>query len=218
MGLVDAVVKVGGALLAHPAHFDAALGVLGAAGRTRRLLVVPGGGPFADAVREVDRRLGLSNDAAHWMAVLAMDQYAHLIASRLAGSVLVTGPADIRAAFSQSTADTAQLAEGLAPVLSARSAVHLMVPVLAPYRWLRDADPLPHSWDVTSDSIAAWVGGQIGAERLVLVKPPGATEGELVDAYFTRALPAHIKSVIVPGDQIGALGAALQGTSAQRNS
>jgi aspartokinase-like uncharacterized kinase len=195
MGLVDAVVNVGGALLAHPAHFAAALSVLGAAGRTRRLLVVPGGGPFAEAVREVDRRLGLSNDAAHWMAVLAMDQYAHLIASRLAGSVLVTGPADIRAAFSQST-----------------------VPVLAPYRWLRDADPLPHSWDVTSDSIAAWVAGQVGAERLVLVKPPGATEGELVDAYFTRALPAHSQPVIVPADQIDALGAALQGTSAQRYS
>jgi aspartokinase-like uncharacterized kinase len=158
----------------------------------------------------VDRRLGLSNDAAHRMAVLAMDQYAHLIASRLAGSVLVTGPADIEAAFSQSTADTAALEEGLAQALSARSAVDLSVPVLAPYRWLRDADPLPHSWDVTSDSIAAWVAGQVGAERLVLVKPPGAKEGELVDAYFTRALPAQVKPATVPADQIGALESALR--------
>jgi aspartokinase-like uncharacterized kinase len=208
MALVDAVVKLGGALLGHPAYLGAVLGVLGATGRTRRLLVVPGGGPFADAVREVDRRLGLSNDAAHRMAVLAMDQYAHLIASRLAGSVLVTGPAEIEAAFSQSTADTAALEEGT-QALSARSAVDLTVPVLAPYRWLRDADPLPHSWDVTSDSIAAWVAGQVGAERLVLVKPPGAKEGELVDAYFTRALPARVKPATVPADQIGALESAL---------
>jgi aspartokinase-like uncharacterized kinase len=31
-------------------------------------------------------------------------------------------------------------------------------------------DDLPASWDVTSDSIAAWVAGQVGAGRLVLVK------------------------------------------------
>ena len=47
------------------------------------------------------------------------------------------------------------------------------VPVLAPSRWLREADPLPHSWDVTSDSIAAWVAGQAGASTLVLVKAAG---------------------------------------------
>jgi aspartokinase-like uncharacterized kinase len=188
MGVVDVVVNVGGGLLAHAEHVDAALAAIGAAGRTRRLLVVPGGGPFADAVREVDRRLGLSDDAAHWMAVLAMDQYAHFIAWRLAGGVLVTGPADIEPALSQST-----------------------VPVLAPYRWLREADPLPHSWDVTSDSIAAWIAGQVGAEELVLVKPPGASDGELVDVYFTRALPAQVKRTIVPADRIDALDAALRG-------
>ena len=45
------------------------------------------------------------------------------------------------------------------------------VPVLAPLRWLRNADPLPHSWDVTSDSIAAWMAGEFGAADLLLVKP-----------------------------------------------
>lgn len=188
MGTVDAVVKVGGGLLSHAAHFDAALAAIGAAGRTRRLLVVPGGGSFADAVREVDRRLRLSDDAAHWMAVLAMDQYAHLIASRLAGAVLVAGPVDIHAALSRST-----------------------VPVLAPYRWLRDADPLPHSWDATSDSIAAWVAGQVGARQLILVKPPGATDGKRVDACFARALPAQVTPIVVPADQIDAIDSALRG-------
>ena len=134
--------KVGGGVLAHPEHFEASLAAIASAAERRRLLVVPGGGPFADAVRAVDRRFKLPDDTAHWMAVLAMDQYAHLIVARLTGGELVAAPREVVAAL---------------------RAGH--VPVLAPSRWLREADPLPHSWMVTSDSIAAWVGGTVGARR-----------------------------------------------------
>jgi 5-(aminomethyl)-3-furanmethanol phosphate kinase len=184
---VETVVKLGGGVLAHVEHFDAALATICAAATSRQLLIVPGGGPFADAVRDVDRRLGLSDAAAHWMAVLAMDQYAHLIAAKLARAVIVAAAPAIGDA----------LADGL-------------VPVLAPYRWLRETDPLPHSWDVTSDSIAAWVAARVGARRLVLVKPPGATGSGLVDAGFTRALPAHITPFVVPADRVDVLDAALR--------
>ena len=190
--VIETVVKLGGGALAHVGHFEAVLAAIAAAARDRRLLVVPGGGPFADAVREVDRRLRLSNDAAHWMAVLAMDQYAHLVAARLAGSVLVAEP------------------RGIAAALGAGAVGR--IPVLAPYRWLRETDPLPHEWMVTSDSIAAWVAGMVCARRLVLVKPPGAAGNELVDAYFSRALPAHITPVIVPADRLDALHSALRST------
>ena len=191
MTVVETVVKLGGGVLAHGGHFDAALAAIADAARERRLLVVPGGGPFADAVRQADRQVGLSPDAAHWMAVLAMDQYAHLVAARLAGAVLVAGPGEIAAALAARRAAT--------------------VPVLAPYRWLREADPLPHTWMVTSDSIAAWIAGVTGARRLVLVKPPGASGSELVDAYFARALPAQVTPVIVAADHVDALQSALRG-------
>ena len=184
--------KVGGGVLKEVDAFDGVLAVLGAAARSRRLLIVPGGGPFADVVRDVDRRLGLPDTAAHWMAVLAMDQYAHLIAGKLGRAVIVAQAREIADAL------------GARPVGQ--------VPVLAPYRWLRETDPLPHSWDVTSDSIAAWVAGRVGAQRLVLVKPPGLrplSDGDAVDAYFSRALPPDVKTVMVPADQIDALQAAL---------
>ena len=148
----------------------------------RRLLIVPGGGPFADAVRYVDRQFRLDAGTAHWMAVLAMDQYGHFLASRLRAAELVADPAGIAAAL-----------------LRGR------LPVLAPSRWLRELDPLPHSWDVTSDSIAAWVAAMVGAQRLVLVKPPGAGDAG-VDPYFHRAIPAGFPSpLIVAADQIDAL-------------
>ena len=181
--------KIGGALLAHGDHFDAVLEAIGTASRERRLLVVPGGGPFADAVRDVDRRLELSGDAAHWMAVLAMDQYAHVIADRLPHGALVV---DRRA------------------IVAGLDAGH--IPVLVPFRWLRDVDPLPHRWDVTSDSIAAWVAGEVGARRLVLIKPPGAVPGaaDLVDAHFARSIPSGLDVVIHAADQTDAVRRALQ--------
>jgi aspartokinase-like uncharacterized kinase len=233
---VDIVVKLGGGMLACSEHLSPVLATVAAAARHQHLLVVPGGGPFADAVRDVDRRIALTDDAVHWMAVLAMNQYAHLIAARLAAAALAENLDEIATA----------LADG-------------RVPVLVPYRWLRAADPLPHSWDVTSDSIAAWVAGASGARRLVLVKPPaihqrsraddrhrtgngvdrsgvegpcerprgphgagcaprgGVSRGPgqspgVVDAYFDRALPAHVTPAIVAADRLDVLRAALAGT------
>jgi 5-(aminomethyl)-3-furanmethanol phosphate kinase len=189
---IDVVAKLGGGVLAHVEQFSAALAVIAAAATARRLLVVPGGGPFADTVRALERRLPLADDAAHWMAVLGMEQFAHVIATQLPGGVLVDGPSPIAAALAANR-----------------------VPVLAPYRWMRAADPLPHSWDVTSDSIAAWIAGAVGARRLVLVKPPGAERGDLVDAYFDRALPDRVSAVIVAADRLDRFAAALRGPMAE---
>lgn len=171
---VDTIVKVGGALLRTPGALDAVMRSLeNAVARAESLAVVPGGGPFADAVRMVDASLDIGPDAAHWMAILAMDQHALLMASRTPHARLVEHPAEITGALA-----------------------HGRLPVVTPYRWLRARDPLPHSWDVTSDSIAAWIAGELQARRLVLVKPVVAEQATLVDAYFERALPNGVRVVI----------------------
>jgi probable H4MPT-linked C1 transfer pathway protein len=175
---IETVVKVGGSLLEHDGALSAVLDVLNRASRT---LIVPGGGPFADAVRNVYGRGAVDDDAAHWMAVLAMNQYAELLAARMPRGSVVTNLTEARSA-----------------IVSGR------VPVLAPSLWLRQADPLPHSWDVTSDSIAAWVAGQASASTLILVKPAGAT-GTLTDAHFERARPAGVECRTVTADQLDVL-------------
>jgi probable H4MPT-linked C1 transfer pathway protein len=179
---VQTVVKVGGGLLAHDRSLDAVLTALARLAAAEPLLIVPGGGPFADAVRAQAARVGLSDDAAHWMAVLAMDQYAYLIASRLQSGRVVHG------------------VSGIVEALRSRQ-----IPVLAPFTWLHREDPLPHSWQVTSDSIAAWVANVIGAGRLVLVKPPGSGQRpDLVDDYFAQAR-ATLAVDVIPADAIDTL-------------
>jgi aspartokinase-like uncharacterized kinase len=180
------VIKVGGALATIPHALDRVCAELSRASREHRLLVVPGGGPFADAVREFERRVGMSSDAAHWMAILAMDQYAHVLAGRIAGAVLVEEPGAV----------TETVALGRAVVL-------------APSRWMRSADVLPHSWEATSDSIAAFVAGALDASRLILIKP--TTTGKAVDAYFTCALPQGMPYSLLGYDRIEQLPQQLSG-------
>ena len=179
--VIDTVVKLGGGVLAHARGFGAALETIASAARSTRLLVVPGGARFADVVRDVDREYGLSDASAHWMAILAMDQYAHVIAEKLPGGVLVADRVGIAAALAGSR-----------------------IPVLAPARWLREADPLPHSWDVTSDSLAAWIAGELGARQLVLIKPPGVTGAGSVDRHFVATVPGHVQASVVAVDRLEA--------------
>ena len=180
------VIKVGGGLTRTAGALEAVGRALAATGQQHRLLVVPGGGPFADAVRMFDRREPLSADAAHWMAILAMDQYAYVLVERIPGAVLVEEPGSIRAA----------LANG-------------GVAVLAPSRWLRAADVLPHDWSATSDSVAAFVAGALDAERLVLIKPVGPGDGasgvNLVDGCFASVLPAGLPWSVLGWEEVGGL-------------
>lgn len=183
---------MGGGLLARAGAFARVVDALGAA-VGRGILVVPGGGPFAETVRELSRRIELGADTAHWMAILGMEQYAHALASRIAAAKLVEGAGEIAAA----------LAEG-------------RVPVLAPFRWLRAVDPLPHSWDVTSDSIAVWIAGAVGARQLVLIKPCAGEPARLVDAFFQHALTPGIEHHVLAVDDVAELGLLLNERGAAR--
>lgn len=184
----EAVVKIGGSLSRRPAALRRLVRVVTRLSRTRLLVVVPGGGAFADAVRRADRGFALGDTAAHWMAILAMDQYAYLLAGLADGAVVVRSPGALRAG---------------------------RLNVLAPSTWLLRADPLPHSWRVTSDSLAAWIAGALGARRLVLMKDvDGLLTGGgrrlvrrvarrrlrgVVDGHFARALAPGMPCWILNG-------------------
>jgi 5-(aminomethyl)-3-furanmethanol phosphate kinase len=136
------VVKLGGGL-GRGAGDDALRALcakLGELAERHPLLVVPGGALFADAVREADRRFGLPATTSHHMAVLGMEQFGWLLSELIPGAEVST---EARAAAGRTT---------------------VLLPACLPL------DGLPASWEVTSDSIAAWVAGRAGAGRLVLVK------------------------------------------------
>lgn len=161
-------VKLGGSLHGDVPRLREWLDMLALRGGGR-VVVVPGGGRFADAVRAEQQRLGFDDLAAHDMAVLAMCQSALLMQSMQPALRLVRD------------------AESIADVLHAGGTA-----LWQPFDALRDAPDALTSWDVTSDSLAAWLAARLQAERLVLVKwnapPPHAGIDALVEAgYVDRA-------------------------------
>lgn len=143
---MDAVLKIGGSLAGETASLKALCDELGSLAKARRIVVLPGGGEFADIVREFDQEFSLPDRIAHMMAILAMDQYGLFLSSITPNS-------------------HASYALGRVEEFS-RSGV---VPILLPSRLMFRRDPLEHSWDVTSDSIAAYIAGLLHAKRLLLV-------------------------------------------------
>jgi len=138
-----AIVKLGGSHALGP-HLRGWLDAIAA--RAGSIVIVPGGGPFADAVRAAQGPMGFDDCAAHHMALMAMAQFGRALESL--HPLLTTAPS--RAAI-------------------ARLLAHRRIPVWAPERMALAAG-LPANWALTSDSLAAWLAGELGASQLVLVK------------------------------------------------
>ena len=147
------IVKLGGSHATEPHLRDWLAAIAAEAGS---IVIVPGGGPFADAVRTAQAAMGYDDRAAHDMALMAMAQFGRALQS--------LNPA-LRLSASRSAIWRA-LKDG-------------KVPVWSPEPMARAA-ALPESWDLTSDSLAAWLAGALAADRLVLVKH-GRFEGAAVD-------------------------------------
>lgn len=145
------LVKLGGSLMSST-ELPSWLGVLASFGGGR-VVIVPGGGPFADQVRHAQDVWGFNNRIAHHMAILAMEQYG----------LMMTGiRTDLRVATSLTQID--------------RALREAAVPVWLPAAMTIDNPELPESWDLTSDSLAAWLADQTGAEMLILVKSMALAE------------------------------------------
>ena len=170
---LDAVLKVGGSL-SRGSGLAALCSEISRLGETHPLLVVPGGGDFAEQVREADRRFHLNSTAAHRMALLGMDQYGYLLNQLIDGSRLC---ADL--ASSCESADSGSAA------------------ILLPSALVIQKDPLPHSWQVTSDTIAAWVCQCVGCNRLILLKDVDGLLGpdELISEMTVEQLAEHTGGV-----------------------
>ena len=169
-----AVVKVGGSLYDLP-DLGPRLRAWLKQASTADVLLVPGGGPTADVVRDLDRIHGLGEEQAHWLALGALQLNSHFLTWLLPSAVVVDHPE--------------QTAGGI-KVLNAFQ-------FLSREKTACRRGRLPHCWAVTSDSIAARAAVVAEARWLFLLKsvdiPEGisweeAAERGFVDEWFARTI------------------------------
>jgi 5-(aminomethyl)-3-furanmethanol phosphate kinase len=161
---LNAVLKIGGSL-SRGDGLEVLCHEIRRLGERYRLLVVPGGGEFADQVRTASARFKLSETTAHCMALCAMDQYGYLLNHLIVGSYL-----------------TAELASACRATESGK------VSILLPSTPVLQYSGLPHSWHVTSDTISAWVTRQADCRRLVLLKDVDGLLGAAPAKGYSAAL------------------------------
>jgi 5-(aminomethyl)-3-furanmethanol phosphate kinase len=148
------VVKIGGSLLGSP-ELERWLEVA-AKHSDGKIIIVPGGGPFADAVRAAQRLSKISDECAHRLAVLAMDQFGLMLANM--NPELATARTECE--------------------IDERTWQHRGI-IWLPSRMVLNSDSIPKNWDMTSDSLAAWLAQKLEAQHLILVKSEKPSEKKL---------------------------------------
>lgn len=166
------VAKVGGSLYDWPGlgpGLNAWLAI-----QAEPVLLFPGGGEAADAVRAWDRIHILGEEAAHWLAIRSLTLGAHFLQRLLPHMTVVESPTP---------------------------------GIFDPYPYFRTQAGPPHTWSVTTDSLAAWVAIHGGASRLVLLKSTDipvsirwieASGAGFVDAHF----PILVSSTAIPVEAV----------------
>lgn len=143
---MDAVIKIGGSIAEIPDAFKSLCLELSNIARKHQVVVVPGGGKFADVVRELDTKFRLPPLFSHRMAILSMDQYGLFLSQVIPNSCICDSFQEIE-------------------LISERGKVALFLPS----RVLFEEDPFKPSWDVTSDSISAYFAIKLQATKIILV-------------------------------------------------
>ena len=177
------VVKLGGSVVRSP-ELSAWLDTIAAA--PQPIIVVPGGGALADEVRACQANLGFGDEAAHRMALLAMDQLAWAVAGLRQGFDVGATEVELRAALDRGS-----------------------VAVWAPYALIAGRTDIEESWRLTSDSLAVWLAARAGAARCYLIKSilrksAHLGAGQLArDGIVDQAFPAMLKDAGVSAFLLG---------------
>ena len=139
------VIKLGGSL-SNSKTLIKWLDMLSCFGKGQ-VVIVPGGGGFADQVRQAQQRWQFSDDIAHQMALLAMQQYGLMLSGMNSGFECASTTEDLN-----------------------RIVNNAQVAIWLPQSDLLEIAGINQNWNVTSDSLAVWLAHEMRAAQLVVVK------------------------------------------------
>ncbi len=148
------IVKLGGNILENLENLNCTINQLKQLAYDKNLIqkiiIIPGGGTFANFIRKIDKKLKLGDDLAHWSAIYAMDYNGLELHKRYPDILLINDYDKLLNNLSEPEAN--------------------LVCVFLPFNYLFKTDKLPHSWDVTSDSITLYLAHKLELNDCYLIK------------------------------------------------
>ena len=111
----------------------------------KKIILVPGGGTIANFVRNIYREFQLNDNLAHWIAIYSMDYNGLELKKKFPHLQIYK---DYEKLQKESK----------------------LISIFLPYKYLKSKDELPHTWDVTSDSIALYLAIKFGLSECFLIK------------------------------------------------
>ena len=143
-------------------------------------LFIIGGGEFANLIRKYDKEIEFSQDVTHETAIDAMDILAKLLNDKLAFTEI---------------SYTIEEAKSISDLNK--------IPIMICSDILKENEPFAHSWDVTSDSIAAYIASLLDAKLLIATnvngiytKDPSLSGAELINEIDVNKLLTFDESSI----------------------
>ena len=177
--IIKQVVKIGGSLFPNYAI------TLADKLKGTDSCIILGGGEFANLIRKYDDEMNFSDEINHWTAIDCMDIIAKLVNDKLDST---------RLAFSIDEVN--DISDGG------------FTPIFIVSEFLKSEDPFECSWDVTSDSIAAYVAHLLNANLFIVTnvngiytqepKEPGSAFISKIDAKTLLTFQESSIDVMLP--------------------
>ncbi|TFF97468.1 MAG: hypothetical protein EU541_08195 [Promethearchaeota archaeon] len=149
-----ALIKLGGSILEDQGAISSTIGQLNFLLRNRifkNIIIITGGGSYANFIRYIDTKLDLEDDLAHWEAIISMDKNAEDLHQKFPSTLLCENLSD------------------LYNLIDKKSTKSNLI-IFKPFNYLYESDILPHSWMITSDSIALHFSYKFQLEKCFLIK------------------------------------------------
>jgi len=142
------IVKIGGKILENKENLESTIAQFKHICENdivQKIIIIPGGGTYANFVRKIDEKISIGDELSHWMAIFAMN---------CNGIELSQKYNDIK------------YFDNLGELKKSNGRIVIFLP----YDFINQRDELLHSWDVTSDSITVYIAHQLGLKECFLIK------------------------------------------------
>ncbi len=142
------IVKIGGKILENKENLESTIAQFKHICENdivKKIIIIPGGGTYANFVRRIDEKISIGDELSHWMAIFAMN---------CNGIELSQKYNDIK--YFDNIGELKKSNERIV--------------IFLPYDFINQRDELLHSWSVTSDSIVLFLASILKFKQCFLIK------------------------------------------------